>query len=59
MELEKFSILMDETPDDGFTSAMLGVSKDTGVKELKKAAKEFKEEITPATGLMGKPKEKK
>ena len=59
MELEKFSILMEETPDDGFTSAMLGVSQDTGVKGLKKAAKKIKKEAAPATGLMGKPKEKK
>ena len=59
MKLEKFQILMEETPEDEFTSAMLGVSEDTGLKGLKKAAKEIKKEVAPATGLMGKPEEKK
>lgn len=59
MKLEKFQILMEEAADDGFTSAMLGVSEDTGLKGLKKAAKEIKKEVAPATGLMGKPEEKK
>ncbi len=58
-ELDKFRVLMDEIPDDGFTRAMLGVSKDTGIKGVKKAAKEIKKEVAPATGVMGKPEEKK
>ena len=57
--LEKFSILMDEKPDDNFTKAMLRVSEDTGVKGVKKAAEKIKKETAPATGLMGKPEEKK
>ena len=57
--LEKFNILMDEKPDDNFTKAMLKVSEDTGVKGVKKAAEKIKKETAPATGLMGKPEEKK
>ena len=57
--LEKFRILMDEQPDDNFTKAMLRVSEDTGVKGVKKAAEKIKKETAPATGLMGKPEEKK
>ena len=57
--LEKFNILMDEKPDDNFTKAMLRVSEDTGVKGVKKAAEKIKKETAPATGLMGKPEEKK
>jgi hypothetical protein len=57
--IEKFSILMDEKPDDNFTKAMLRVSEDTGVKGVKKAAEKIKKETAPATGLMGKPEEKK
>ena len=57
--LEKFNILMDEKPDDNFTKAMLRVSEDTGVKGVKKAAEKIKKEVAPATGLMGKPEEKK
>ena len=57
--IEKFRILMDEKPDDNFTKAMLRVSEDTGVKGVKKAAEKIKKETTPATGLMGKPEEKK
>ena len=38
---------------------MVRVSKDTGLKGVKQAAKKIKEEAVPATGLMGKPEEKK
>ena len=57
--IEKFRILLDEQPDDDFTEAMVRVSKDTGLKGVKQAAKKIKEEAVPATGLMGKPEEKK
>tara|TARA_R100000781_G_C4049828_1_gene117117 strand:- start:123 stop:617 length:495 start_codon:yes stop_codon:yes gene_type:complete len=53
--IKQFRILMDEQPDDGFTRAMVRVSEDTGLKGIKKAAKDIKKETAPATGLMGKP----